>query len=265
MKTTRRLVFEYLEPGDDGNRGERVFEFFIVLLIILNVVAIVLQSYHELDVEYRPYFELFEIFSVVVFSVEYVLRIWSCVESPKYENNWRGRLKFMRSGEAIIDLLAILPFYLSMMALDFRFFRGLRLFRLFRIFKLTRYVQAMTIINKVVFEKKEQLVLSVSFIVIMLIIVSSLMYYVESPYQPETFGSIPATMWWGIATLTTVGYGDVYPVTGLGKLLGGVIAILGVGMFALPAGIISSGFSEYLDEMKAKKEPVKCPHCGKEL
>jgi voltage-gated potassium channel len=262
MKSFRRLIFEYLEPGDDGNKGERLFEFFIVFLIILNVAAIILQSYNELDMKYRAAFEAFEIFSVFVFTVEYILRIWSSVEKPQYSHPVRGRLKFMKSSEAVIDLLAILPFYLSAMALDFRFLRGLRLFRLFRIFKLARYVQAMHIMNKVVFEKREQLILSVSFIVIMLIIVSSLMYYVESPYQPETFGNIPSTMWWGIATLTTVGYGDVYPITGLGKALGGVIAILGIGMFALPAGIISSGFSEYLEEKKGKK---KCPHCGKEF
>lgn len=262
MKSLRRLVFEYLEPGDDGNKGERVVEFFIVLLILLNVVAIILESYEDLHVRYATYFAGLEIFSVMVFSAEYVLRIWSCVENPKIENSFRGRVKFAISGEAIIDLLAILPFYLSFMALDFRFLRGLRLFRLFRIFKLARYVKAMAIINKVVFEKKEQLVLSVSFIVIMLIIVSSLMYYIENPHQPESFGSIPATMWWGIATLTTVGYGDVYPITGFGKVLGGVIAILGVGMFALPAGIISSGFAEYLEESKKTK---KCPHCGNDL
>ncbi|HMP98806.1 MAG TPA: ion transporter [Cyclobacteriaceae bacterium] len=261
-KSIRRTVYEYLEPGDDGNPGEQFVEYAIIILIVLNVVMVILESYPNIDAKYHAYFDHFELFSVTVFSLEYVLRIWSIVERKKYEHAVNGRLRYIRSGEAIVDLLAILPFYLTLLPFDLRFLRGLRLFRLFRVFKLARYVEALSIINKVIFEKKEQLLLSVSFIIIVLIVASSIVYYIEYPYQPEQFSSIPKTMWWGIATLTTVGYGDLTPITGVGRLLGGLMAIMGLGMFALPAGIISSGLTEYLNQ---KNKNEKCPHCGKAI
>jgi voltage-gated potassium channel len=133
---------------------------------------------------------------------------------------------------------------------------------MFRIFKISRYVTAVTKINEVFENKKEELVIALVFIIFMLMITSTVMYYVENEIQPENFSSIPSTMWWGIATLTTVGYGDVYPVSGLGKFMGGLIAILGVGIFALPAGILASGFSEVLSKPK-KKDGEPCPCCGK--
>ena len=152
---------------------------------------------------------------------------------------------------AIIDLLAILPFYLPMIIpLDLRFIRAVRLFRLFRLFKMGRYSKAVFILKKVLKEKKEELVLIIFVIFLLLIIFSSLMYFIEKEAQPEAFSNIPEAMWWGIITLTTVGYGDVYPITPLGKILGALIAFLGIGMFALPAGILGSG----LVEIVRKKE-----------
>lgn len=261
-KTTRRIFYEYLEPGDDGNPGERYVEYAIITLIVLNVLMVILESFENINAKYHDYFNYFEFFSVGVFTIEYFLRIWSIVEKKKYSHPVKGRLKYIRSGEAIVDLLAIAPTYLIFLPFDLRFLRGLRLFRLFRIFKLARYVEALSIINQVIYKKKEQLLLSVSFIVIVLIVASSIVFFIENPRQPEAFSSIPATMWWGIATLTTVGYGDITPVTGIGRLLGGLMAIMGLGMFALPAGIISSGLTEYLNQQK--KDEV-CPHCGKKI
>ena len=261
-KSFRKIVFEYLEPGDDGNPGERIVEYSIIILIVLNVIMVILESFEDLDKKYHDFFNYFENFSVIVFTIEYFLRIWSIVEKKKYAGPLWGRLKYVKSGEAIVDLLAILPTYLAFLPFDLRFLRGLRLFRLFRIFKLARYVEALQIINKVIYEKKEQLLLSVSFIIIVLIVASSIVYYIEFPYQPEAFSSIPKTMWWGIATITTVGYGDITPITGMGRLLGGLMAIMGLGMFALPAGIISSGLTEYLSQQRKKEV---CPHCGKKI
>ena len=261
-KSVRKIFYEYLETGDDGNPGERYVEYAIIMLIVLNVVMVILESYKGIDEKYHIYFSYFEDFSVTVFTIEYIFRIWSIVEKKKYADPLWGRLKYLKSGEAIIDLLAILPTYLAFLPLDLRFMRGLRLFRLFRIFKLARYVEALHIINKVIYEKKEQLLLSVSFIIIVLIVASSIVYYIEYPSQPEAFSSIPKTMWWGIATLTTVGYGDITPITGMGRVLGGLMAIMGLGMFALPAGIISSGLTEYLRQQKEKET---CPHCGKKI
>ncbi len=172
----------------------------------------------------------------------------------------------MRSPIAIVDLLAILPFYFRFLAIDLRFLRIFRLMALFRMFKIARYLHALTIFRRVLKDRKEQLVLSFIFILFVLVVISFVMFYAENEAQPEKFSSIPATMWWGIATLTTVGYGDVVPITSLGKFLGGVFAIAGVGLLALPAGILSSGFFEMLhDKGSGGKSTNVCPHCGKEI
>lgn len=260
--TLRRRLYLSLDPTEKGGWIERVFEFTLIIIIILNILAIILESVKEIREEYGTLLHQFEIFSVLFFTVEYIARIYSIVEHPKYKHPVKGRLKFMRSTMAIIDLFAFLPFYLIFLPLDLRFIRIIRLLGLFRMFKIARYLQALNLFKKVLYERKEQLVLSIIFILFILVIISSVMFYVEHPVQPEKFSSIPATMWWGVATLTTVGYGDLVPVTTPGKFLGGMFAIVGIGLFALPAGILSSGFYELMHNANRKK---KCPHCGKEL
>ena len=163
----------------------------------------------------------------------------------------------------LIDLLAIAPFYVASY-MDLRILRALRLFRLFRIAKVTRYSSVLNTFGRVLRAKKEELVIMLSFTVMLLLISSAVMYLVENPAQPEKFSSIPTAMWWGITTLTTVGYGDAYPVTPLGKILGSVIAVMGIGLFALPAGILGSAFMEDLQKRKGHSSS-SCPHCGKDL
>jgi voltage-gated potassium channel len=181
----------------------------------------------------------------------------------EFQQPIKGRIRFALTPLALIDLLAILPFYFPLfLPIDLRFIRALRLFRLFRIFKLTRYSDALKKLGGVVILKKEELLISVMIVLVILFFASTLMYFIEGETQPETFSSVPKSLWWGVVTLTTVGYGDVYPVTPLGKVLGAVIAFLGVGMFALPAGILASGFAETIHR---KREQTTCPHCGKEI
>ena len=240
------------------------FDVFMVSLIALNVLAIVLESEQRIGRPYAGWFYGFELFSVFVFTVEYVLRVWTANEEPRFKKQFIGNLKYMITPLAIIDLLAILPFYLGVLGVDLRLLRIMRLFRLFRIVKSVRYVRALSLISAVYREKHAELMVAVTFTLFLLVIASSLMYYVENTVQPDKFSSIPETMWWGIATLTTVGYGDVYPITPLGRLLGGLIAIFGVGMFALPAGILASGFSEQLAASSADAS-VACPHCGRKI
>jgi voltage-gated potassium channel len=163
----------------------------------------------------------------------------------------------------LIDLLSILPFYLPLHGLDLRIIRAVRLFRLFRLFKVGRYPQSLNRLANVIKSKKEELVITLFSAIVLLIIASSLMYFIEKEAQPDVFGSIPDAMWWGAVTLTTVGYGDVYPVTLLGKFISASIAVLGIGLFALPAGIIASGFASELQ--KEKHEKIICPHCGKNI
>jgi voltage-gated potassium channel len=174
---------------------------------------------------------------------------------------------------AIIDLMATLPFYIPMIIpMDLRFVRALRLFRLFRFFKLARYSHSMKTIVNVVKSRKEDLLITLSMVIILLIFASSLLYYAEKDIQPDKFTSIPSSMWWGVATLTTVGYGDIFPVTPIGKVFSSIIAIIGIGLFALPTGILASAFSDEMqrqrdEEKELEKEQQKhcCPHCGKEL
>ncbi|MDL5048003.1 ion transporter [Oscillatoria amoena NRMC-F 0135] len=264
MKTNfRKRLYLTLEPKEKGGALETFFEFFLITIILLNILAILLNSIQSFRNEYDHFFYNFEMFSVFLFTAEYIFRIYSIVENPKYKDPIRGRLNYMKTPMAIIDLMAFLPFYLTFLPLDLRFIRIIRLMALFRLFKVARYMEALRVFRKVIYERREQLILSILFIFFILIIISTVMFYVERGEQPNKFTSIPDTMWWGIATLTTVGYGDMVPITPLGRFLGGLFAIAGVGLLALPAGILSSGFFELLHTPKSKKHT--CPHCGKEF
>ena len=174
-------------------------------------------------------------------------------------------MRFAVSGIALIDLLAILPFYLPFVGLDLRFLRALRLIRIVRIAKVGRYYSSLNLIRDTVRARKEELVLSVAIMVLLLVVSASVMYYAEHEVQPEAFPSIPASLWWAVVTLTTVGYGDAFPVTTLGKFLASVISILGIGMFALPTGILGAGFVEEIRKRRDEVEVKRCPHCGREL
>jgi voltage-gated potassium channel len=260
----RKKIHDTLEFSALGRRGMSLYvNVFLVVIIILNSVAIVLHTVPSISRNrfYERLFFDFELFSVIIFSIEYALRVWSCVEKSKYSDGWRGRLRYLFSFWALIDLLAILPFYLTVFGADFGIVRVLRVFRLFRLFRISRYAHALKIIQNVLKETKEELLLSLSFIVFTLLIASSAMYYLEHNAQPTKFSSIPASLWWGVITMTTTGYGDMYPITPWGRVFGGLILILGIGLFALPTGILASGFIEQIRQSKAKKR-VRCPHCG---
>lgn len=259
--TFRRRIYLTLEPTEKGGILERIFELLLIAIIVLNIIAIVCESMKEFHQQYAHFFHKFELISVIFFTIEYVLRVYSIVESRKFAHPVTGRLKFMGTPMAVIDLMAFVPFYLTFLPLDLRFLRIFRLMGLFRMFKVARYMHALTMFKKVIYDRREQLVLSIIFILFILVIISTTMYYVEREAQPDKFTSIPATMWWGISTLTTVGYGDMVPITALGRILGGLFAITGVGLLALPAGILSSGFFEMMHRPRARK----CPHCGEQV
>ena len=257
----KRRTHELIEREVGATRLDRAVDLFISLLIVTNVCAVMLETVTWIDAPFHPYFVAFEIFSVAVFTAEYVLRLWSCTADPRYARPVWGRVRYALQPMLLIDLLAVVPFYLEFLTVDLRFVRTLRLFRLFRIFKLARYADSMRTLGLVLRSRREELLVTLFVVVVLLVFASSAMYYVESEAQPEQFSSIPAAMWWGVATLTTVGYGDVYPVTTAGRFLGAGIAILGVGLFALPTGILASAFSEELQKRR-RKEAVLCPHCG---
>lgn len=270
MTRLRKWAYNLLEPSVSGSSAAHAVEFLLIALIFLNIIAIILESVKEINQELAPLFHSLERFSVIIFTIEYGLRVWTSVENPKYKHRRKG---YIFSSMAIVDLLSILPFYLVIILgytpIDLLFLRMIRLFRLFRLLKIARYLKALNIMQAVLRERKEQILVSVMFILFLLVIVSTVMFYVENEAQPDAFSSIPATMWWGIETLTTVGYGDMIPITVYGKILGGMIAILGIGLFALPAGIFSSGLTDHMHSGKnknTKNDPLtRCPHCGGEL
>ena len=259
----KRRVHEILAVAAKTDRASRVFDILILSLIGLNIIALVLETVAPIYRRCPLFFDVFEVVSVAVFSVEYALRVWSCTCSSEYASPVAGRLRFVASPMAAIDLLAVLPFYLPFLGLDLRFFRAARLFRLFRVAKLGRYSKALRMLGRVVAAKKEELGVTLFVLSLLLLVASCLLYFAERGAQPEVFSSIPAAMWWAVATLTTVGYGDVYPVTVAGKLIAAVVAILGIGMFALPTGILGAGFIE--EVQKPRRPPPICPHCGREI
>jgi len=246
----------------------RYFEKFIYGLIVMNIIAIILSSYKEINIAYNQLLYYFEVFSVIVFTVEYLLRFWVADLVYNTGSSLSKRVKFLFSFYGLIDLLAIMPFYLPFVFhFDLRILRILRLFRLLRVFKLGRFSKSMKTIASVLKETKSELTITFFIAFILLILSSTLMFYVENEAQPEKFENIGQAMWWAVATLTTVGYGDVYPVTGLGKFLSAIIALIGIGFVALPTGIISSAFIERIQAERDKKRnnngKCKCPYCGK--
>lgn len=256
----RQRTWEVVEAAKPGDQASRVFDVAILTLIFLNVLAGVFGTVPRIELEYDALLSWFETISVAVFSVEYIARLWACSSDKRFAEPLRGRLRFALRPLPLIDLLAIVPFYLPFLSIDLRSFRVLRLLRILRVAKVARYTTSLQLIKRVVYAKKEELVLTSAFMVLLLVMSASVLYYCENPHQPEVFSSIPATKWWAIATLTTVGYGDMYPVTVLGKIFGSIIAILGIGMFALPTGILGAGFVEELQ--RSKQPDQRCPHCG---
>ena len=261
----RKRTHLFLSSTKSASGLSRAFNVFIVTLILLNIVAMVLESVQQIHNLMPGCFLVFEYFSVAVFSVEYALRIWSCVEEPPYTGPVLGRLRFALTPLALVDLSAVLPFYLPFIRADLRvmrMFRMVRIMRVMRIAKLGRYSESLQMLLRVVQSRREHLLSSVLILLILAVVSASLMFYAEHEVQPKAFSSIPAAMWWAVATLTTIGYGDVYPITVIGKFMASIIAVLGIGMFALPTGILGSGFMEELEKHKKTRQ---CPHCGKDL
>ncbi len=258
----KQKVYTLLHPELGDTNWDRAFNAFIIGLILLNVVAVMLETVPAIYENHKLLFNYFDSISVVIFSVEYILRVWSVTQEHKYRHSFSGRLKYMVTPGAIIDLLAILPFYLHVfIGIDLRVLRILRLFRFLRLFRLTAYMKATKLIVNVFRVTFNQLMLSLLLAISLIIISSSLVYFAEHQAQPTVFTSIPGTIWWSVITLTTVGYGDMIPVTILGKLFTSLILIAGVALFALPAGILTAGFLEETRKQKAPRHSKNCPHC----
>ena len=282
----RRRLYLLLEPSASASEGRvlrlgRVnpaflVEALLVSVIIINSVALVLWTVPDLALSYGVWFHLIEYCTVCIFLTEYALRFWSVPESaPNPETaGWRRRWRYLVSSHALVDAAALLPSGIGAILLllgsdgpSLSFLLTVRL--LTRTAKLARYFPAARRLVIAVRQKGGQLLTTVVALLVALVIAATLMYFAETEAQPEVFSSIPASMWWSVVTLTTVGYGDTVPITPVGRVLAAVIAVLGIGLFAMPAGIVSAGLLEVnAAEAADSEDPVPpadgdlCPHCG---
>ena len=291
-KSIKRIVFEVIQPSAATSAGRRIasriFDDVIMALIVFSIVSVFLCTFSIPDWLFSILIRI-EFVSIIIFTVEYALRIWTANLLYPGLNPVRARIRYITSPMAIIDLISILPFLVPVLhTYNLIGVRVFRLVRLLRVFKLNRYSDALAAIGDVLRSKAQQMVASVFFVFIILILASLLIYYAEHDAQPDQFENAFSGLWWAVATLTTVGYGDIYPITPLGRVLGAIIAILGIGMVAVPTSILSAGFMETLEEQTSgqkdagsagqdpcphKKEaaddsfepPQYCPHCGKKL
>ncbi len=268
---TKKKIHGLLHPEIVGDKyWDKVINVFIIVLIILNVVAVMLETVAPIHTKYEAFFDYFDLISVIIFTIEYILRVWSSNHEEQYKHSFWGRLKYMLSPGALIDLIAIVPSYLhAFIGLDLRILRMLRLLRILRLFRLTAYTKPAHMITNVFRKRKNELALSFVLAIFLIIIASCIMYFAEhltpaAGAKESLFSSIPKTIWWSVVTLTTTGYGDMYPVTDLGRALASIIMLTGVAFFALPAGIITAGF---IDEFRINrvKKSHRCPNCGEQI
>ena len=263
-KKLKQKIYSLIREDDKNNIYGNVFDGLIISLIIINIVLAVADTF-SLPQWYFPIADVIECVSIIVFSVEYLLRLFTADLKYSEKGCIASRLKYIFSFMAIIDLLAILPFYLPFIfKIDLRILRALRIFRLFRLFKFGRYTTAIRVIGDVLKRKYHQLISSMIVIFILMIIASILMYNVENRAQPEVFANAFSGLWWAVATFTTVGYGDIFPITVAGKAFAAIMALLGIGLVAVPTGIISAGFIELTEEKDPGEEKKYCPYCGHE-
>jgi len=266
----KKKVYILLHPEIGATKWEKIINIFIITLILLNIIAVMLETVNSIHEPYKQFFRDFDTVSVIIFSIEYILRVWSSNADPKYKHSINGRLRYMVSVNALIDLMAILPWYLqSIVGFDLRVLRILRLLRFFRLFRLTAYTKSVKMVVHVFKSTFNELLLSLGLAVFLIIISSSVIYFAEHGAQPKVFTSIPQTIWWSVTTLTTVGYGDMIPKTVIGKILTSIILLAGVALLALPAGIITAGFLEEIRRAKNGSHIHNgshvCPHCGMPL
>jgi len=247
------ITYEILETSETSNLYSLADDIIITGLILINVAAFIASTSPSLSQEHKSILENIEIVSSLVFTIEYILRLWVCTVDRRYSHPLRGRLRYALTPLSLIDLISILPFYALILFPNLSFVNLIRLLRLLRLLKMSRYSESFRTLGAVLYAKKEELSATAFAVFILLIFASSIMYFVEYEAHPKAFGSISDAMWWGVVTLTTVGYGDIYPITPLGRFLGAILAFLGIGIFALPAGIISSGFSEEVQRRKQEK------------
>ena len=238
----RYRIHMILEAGRSSGRLGLLFEIFLIVLIVANAIAVSLDSIPRFALAYGRLFQWFEVVSVAIFTLEYALRVWTAPEDPRYaERPFADRLRYIVQPYMLIDLVAIAPAYIALFV-PFADLRILRLFRLFRLLKIARYSPAVSTLIHVLSLERRALFGTLLLLLCITCLCAEAMYVIEGQVQPRVFGDLPSCMYWAIITLTTVGYGDVTPITAAGRFLAGTTAVMGLGLFALPVGIIASAF-----------------------
>lgn len=250
LRAWRYKTYRLFEDNMQSSDLSRYLNIALVTLIVINVLAVIFESDPTIGKRFATEFALLEAISVAVFTLEFLLRLWACVErKPKYGSNLKTRIKYLFSPVALVDLLAIVPFYISLfVSIDLRY---LRLLRVMRILKLTHHFKGFNIFVTVLRKELKSISATILVMVFLIIIAASLMYTLENKAQPQAFGSIAQSIWWSVVTMTTVGYGDVTPITPAGKAVSMIVMLLGVGFVALPAGMLAGRFS---DELKLRRQ-----------
>lgn len=251
----RHRFYVHLEPTAWHSPSLSPTNQFLTTAIVLSVVIAILDSEPTLREHWGPILAWTEKGLGVVFIIEYLLRAWICVESKAFSDGWAGRLRYLRSPIAVIDLLALAPMLLGFIGSEAYIFRLFRMLRILRLARLGRFSSSLQLLTEAIASRRYELGMSLILTGFLLLFTSTVLYVVEGGTQPEAFGSIPRTMWWAIVTLTTVGYGDAYPVTFVGRICAGLTAVAGIGVIAMPTGILASAFSDTLQ--RHRHEHVK--------
>ncbi|HET9810983.1 MAG TPA: ion transporter [Sphingomicrobium sp.] len=246
----RLRAYRQLEPTAWPRKGLSPTNWLLAFLIILAVASAVLETEPTISNGHEMFFDEFEVAVASIFLVEYLFRVWTVVENPRFKAYRFPRLRYAVTPIAIIDLAAILPAFFAFGGASSLVLRFFRVFRMIRLAKLGRTSRAWRTIREAILERRHEFALVLGLVAVTMLISSSLMYWAEADAQPEKFGSIPRALWWSIVTLTTVGYGDVYPVTVLGRICAAVIAMTGVMLIAIPTGIFAASFSEGLQRFR---------------
>ncbi|MFZ5719511.1 MAG: potassium channel family protein [Pseudomonadota bacterium] len=244
-RTLRSRLHDQLDPGR-RSKGLSWLNRALVVLILGAVAVALLETERSLRLGYEVFFRAAELTFAALFAVEYAARFWTAAE----EGGWPARWRWMVSPAAIIDLLAIAPAIFTLVGAPTYLLRLVRLLRILRVAKLGRFSHAWNLAGRALASRRYELLLALYAALFVMIVSATLLYLVEGPGQPEKFGSIPRALWWSVVTLTTIGYGDVYPETALGRVLAGITAMLGIGLIAIPTGILAAAFSDALEQQR---------------
>ena len=254
-----------IQPHKKYDILSAIFDWFIALLVTVDIVTTIFGTL-PLSETVIAWFNGIEIFTVIVFTAEYLLRFWTADLLYLKTKPLKARLKYALTFIMIVDLMAIAPFYLQFLfPINIHLLRVFRLFRIFRLLKIKRYIKTFSRVGDVLKRKASQLFISSIILVMLMIFASVFMYTAENEAQPDVFDNALSGLWWAVITLTTVGYGDIYPVTVLGRIIGAFFSVFSIGLIAIPTGIISAGFMESAHEDTKKKNKRFCPFCGENI